>query len=114
MASKISKETAAIQRGIGEKYGMLWSAIFNFLISFTIAFARSWKLTVALLLFMPVMACVGGLIGSVFAGNLKGQLKAYAQSAGYAEQALNAIRIVHTYCNEALELANYSKYLERA
>lgn len=27
---------------------------------------------------------------------------------------MNAIRIVHTYCNESLELSNYCKYLERA
>ena len=40
-------------------------------------------------------------------------MKAYAQSAGYAEQALNAIRIVHTFCNEALEHRNYIKFLER-
>lgn len=41
-------------------------------------------------------------------------LKSYAQSAGYAEQALHSIRIVHTYCNEMLEHRNYVKYLDRS
>lgn len=41
-------------------------------------------------------------------------MRAYAQSAGYAEQALHAIRIVHTYCNERLEQTNYLKFLKRA
>ena len=41
-------------------------------------------------------------------------MKAYAQSAGYAEQALQSIKIVQTYCNEMLELKNYVKYLDRA
>lgn len=41
-------------------------------------------------------------------------MKAYAQSAGYAEQALQAIKIVHTYGNELLENKIYSKHLERA
>ena len=41
-------------------------------------------------------------------------MRAYSQSAGYAEQALSAIRVVHTYGMEALEVANYTKYLYRA
>ena len=41
-------------------------------------------------------------------------MKAYAQSAGYAEQALNAIKVVHTYGNEELEEKNYFKYLKRS
>jgi ATP-binding cassette subfamily B (MDR/TAP) protein 1 len=41
-------------------------------------------------------------------------MKAYAQSAGYAEQALSAIKVVHTYGQELLELKNYGKYLQQA
>jgi len=41
-------------------------------------------------------------------------MKSYAQSAGYAEQALQAIKVVHTYGQEELELKNYSKYLTNA
>ena len=39
------------------------------------------------------------------------QMRAYAQSAGYAEQALGAIKVVHTYGQEMLEESNYEKYL---
>jgi ABC-type multidrug transport system fused ATPase/permease subunit len=38
----------------------------------------------------------------------------YGQSAGYAEQALQAVKVVHTYGQEKLELKNYTKYLDRA
>ena len=41
-------------------------------------------------------------------------MKSYGQSAGYAEQALTAIKVVHTYGQELLELKNYTKYLDRA
>ena len=41
-------------------------------------------------------------------------MRAYAQSAGYAEQALSAIRVVHSYGQEELEYKNYAKYLQRA
>ena len=38
-------------------------------------------------------------------------MKAYTQSAGYAEQALGSIKVVHTYGSEKLELGIYSKHL---
>lgn len=41
-------------------------------------------------------------------------MKAYGQSAGYADQALNAIRVVAAYGQEEKEVRNYTKYLERA
>ena len=41
-------------------------------------------------------------------------MKAYGQSAGYADQALNAIRVVVAYGQELKEVQNYSKYLGRA
>lgn len=40
--------------------------------------------------------------------------KAYGQSAGYADQALNAIRVVAAYGQEEKELRNYTKYLKIA
>lgn len=41
-------------------------------------------------------------------------MKAYNQSAGYAEQAISAIKVVHTYGMEKMELENYVKYLGAA
>lgn len=41
-------------------------------------------------------------------------MKAYGQSAGYADQALNAIRVVVAFGQEQKEVKNYSKYLHRA
>lgn len=42
------------------------------------------------------------------------QMKAYAQSAGYADQALYAIRVVQSYGQESLENENYTAFLHRA
>jgi ABC-type multidrug transport system fused ATPase/permease subunit len=41
-------------------------------------------------------------------------MRAYAQSAGYAEQALSAIRVVQSYGQENLECENYTRFLDRA
>lgn len=38
-------------------------------------------------------------------------MRAYAQSAGYAEQALNAIRVVQAFGQEVREINNYNRHL---
>ena len=41
-------------------------------------------------------------------------MKAYAKSGGYAEQALNGIRVVSAFGQEDREVQNYEKYLGEA
>lgn len=41
-------------------------------------------------------------------------MKAYGQSAGYAEQALNAIRVVQAFGQEETEIRNYDRHLNKA
>ena len=114
MSSKISKECTAIQRGIGEKFGNIVMSISSFCLGYAFAFYWGWKFTLILLACLPVMIFSGTAMGMVSQGGIIEQLKAYSQSAGYAEQALFSIKIVHTYCNEALEHINYISYLEEA
>lgn len=100
MAARISKETAAIQRAIGEKFANIVMSVCSFLLGYAFAFYWGWILTLLLLACIPVMGCAGLILGISLQGGMIEQLKAYAQSAGYAEQALHSVRIVHTYCNE--------------
>lgn len=113
-ASKISAETAAVQRGLGDKISKVLEGIAGFLLGFAFSFYWGWKYTLILLVVVPVMAVVGGFMGSMMEAGMVESMKAYAQSAGYAEQALNAIRVVHTYGQELLEYGNYTKFLERS
>lgn len=114
MAAKISKEVAAIKRGTGEKIGNVMMSSSCFILGYVAAFYFGWKLTLILLVGLPAVMCAGIAMGASFETGAVESMKAYAQSAGYAEQALQSIKIVHTYRNEELELANYSKYLGRA
>jgi len=41
-------------------------------------------------------------------------LTGYAQSSGYAEQALSSVKVVAAFGMEAVEIKNYSKYLKSA
>ena len=68
----------------------------GFFIGFAFAFYWGWLLTLILLATVPVMILSGlGMAYSMEGG--EDSLRAYAQSAGYAEQALQGIKVVHTY-----------------
>lgn len=114
MASKIAKEVSAVQRGTGEKIGNIMMSASSFILGYIAAFTFGWKLTLILLAGLPAVMLSGVAMGASFETGAIETMKAYAQSAGYAEQALQSIKIVQTYCNEMLELNNYSKYLGRA
>ena len=59
MASKISKEVSAIQRGSGEKIGMFIMSYSSFVFGITFSFYFGWIFTLILMAFLPVMAISG-------------------------------------------------------
>mgnify|MGYP002631561046 FL=1 len=85
-----------------------------FFLGFAAAFALGWLYTLILFGMAPIIASTGVLMAIAMEDGFKEQMKSYGQSAGYAEQALQAIKVVHTYGQEKLELKNYTKYLDRA
>lgn len=86
----------------------------SFIFGFGFAFYWGWLLTCIYSVIFPLMMCLGGIMAATYSGGAVASNKAYAQSAGYAEQALQAVKVVHTYGNEKLEYNNYVKYLQRA
>ena len=88
MASKISKECSAIQRGTGEKVGNVAMAAASFIAGFAFSFYWGWLFTVILLGAFPFLALMGMGMGIAMQDGFGEQMRAYSQSAGYAEQAL--------------------------
>ena len=106
-------EVQTIATGVGQKFGSILYACFMSLFGFIFAFWKGWSLALVLLSFAPVVFVGMGFFTSVMQNNQKSALIAYGQSGGYAEQALNAIRIVVSFGQEQLEIRNYNKFLEQ-
>ena len=61
---------------------------------FLAAFYFGWFFTLILLAATPILVLVsGGMFAALSKGHIE-ELRAYAQSGGYAEQALSAIKVV--------------------
>ena len=80
----------------------------------TFAFTKGWSFSLVLLVAFPFLGFTTSLMTKILSKGSQETMKAYGQSAGYADQALNAIRVVAAYGQEEKEVRNYTKYLERA
>ena len=78
------------------------------------AFFKGWYFSCLLLCYFPILFGMTVFITFTFQRGFQDNMKAYGQSAGYAEQALNAIKVVFAFGMEETEISNYEKYLERA
>lgn len=111
LPAKISKETDMIRSGMGDKVGQAFMGLFQMIVGFALAFTYGAELAAWLLLFMPLIMFAAIFLFAGVIGGIREIAVAYAQSAGYAEQALHGIKVVHTYGQEVLESNNYKKYL---
>lgn len=101
-----------IRSGMGDKIGQYYMGLFQMLTGFVLAFFFGPQLAGWLLLFMPaIIICFICFLAGI-TGGIRELAVSYAQCAGYAEQALNGIKVVQTYGQEKLEGINYARYLE--
>lgn len=94
LSSKISKESQAIELALGDKAGQITFAIAMSISGFVVGFMKGWSLALAILAIAPVLFLSGAFFGKVQERGSEAAQLAFAQSAGYAEQALSAIRVV--------------------
>jgi ATP-binding cassette subfamily B (MDR/TAP) protein 1 len=113
MASRIAKETHAIELAIGKNIGQIFNNIGMICSAFVIAFTRGWIFSFAMLGMFPFMGISGFLFAKIMASGTSSNLRSYAQSAGYAEQALSSIRVVAANGQEKTEIALYNRFLDR-
>lgn len=88
-------------------FGMSISGLF-------FSFFKGWLYAAILLCYFPIMLFASVFIGFSISRGFSSNMQAYGQSAGYAEQALNAIKVVFAFGQEETEVENYVKYLNRA
>jgi ABC-type multidrug transport system fused ATPase/permease subunit len=64
MASKITKEMAALRRGSGAKFGQIVFAISSFVLGFGFSFYWGWLMNCILLAFVPLIVFTGVLMAA--------------------------------------------------
>mmetsp|Transcript_34052 Transcript_34052/g.25134 ORF Transcript_34052/g.25134 Transcript_34052/m.25134 type:complete len:218 (+) Transcript_34052:277-930(+) len=114
LSSRLRKEVYAISTGIGEKTGTIIFAFGMVVAGFAFAFIRGWSYSLCVLGAFPLVIIPTQAMTQIQQGGFIQSMKAYGQSAGYAEQALSAIRVVVAFGQESTEMLNYEAYLGKA
>nr|AAK19598.2 putative ABC transporter [Sterkiella histriomuscorum] len=114
LSSRLSKECQAIQKALGEKMGTIQLSMAMCFSGLFFAFFRGWWFSLILLFVFPIIFLMTFMITLAMQSGFMQNLRSYGQSAGYAEQALNAIKVVQAFGMEQTEMINYDKYLGRA
>ena len=77
MASRISKECTAIQKGVGEKIANIVYQISGFILGFAFSFYWGWLYTCILLGILPFAGVAGAFMGAMFEQGMVENMKAY-------------------------------------
>jgi len=97
LAARLSKECQSITKALGEKMGTIQLSLAMCFSGLFFAFFRGWLMSLILLAFFPFVFLMSHIITVVMQSGFSQNLKSYGQSAGFAEQALNAIRVVQAF-----------------
>lgn len=114
LSARLGKESLSIQKAIGEKFGQIWFCFALIFAGLTFATIKGWSFSLTVVAIMPFLAVMVVVLVKFAEKSEKEAIASYGQSAGYAEQALNSIRVVTAYGRQQFEIDNYVKYLDRA
>ena len=111
LPSKIGSLVMRYQGGIGEKVGKVLMSGSMFVAGVIVAFLYGWKFALSLLAIYPLTVLAAKRMGTARTSKAGSLRRAYSRCAGYAEEALSAVRTVYAFCAEQFEKSKYVKEL---
>jgi ATP-binding cassette, subfamily B (MDR/TAP), member 1 len=114
LTARVASDVDLIQAGIGDKVGSAVQYLSMFVTGFIIAFVFSWKLTLVIVSFFPLLAGSGAIIGKRTAGSTSEGQEAYGSAGAVASETLSLIRTVTAFGGQEEEAHQYEKQLDIA
>ncbi|OLL24370.1 Leptomycin B resistance protein pmd1, partial [Neolecta irregularis DAH-3] len=114
VTTRITSDTALIQDGISEKVVIVVSSLSSFISAFTIAFIKSWRLTLIMSCIVPLLAGIVGSISILLSKYSKESLNVYSVGGTLAEEVFSSIRSVQAFGTQDKVSAIYYDHLTLA
>ena len=111
-ASKMQSQLEFIELGLGEFLGKVLINSFIFIISFIFAFFGSWKLSLVILCFLPILVILGILFHKL---NIKGNTlvrQTWEVAGGIGEEIFYNIKTIASFANFEYELKRFYEKVE--
>ncbi|KAF8503872.1 P-loop containing nucleoside triphosphate hydrolase protein [Gautieria morchelliformis] len=97
IATRIQTDTHLLQQGTSEKVALVFNYSGAFFSGFALAYARSWRLALALSSILPCMIITGGILGKFLTAYKQLGRTAIAEGGSLAEEVISTIRTAHAF-----------------
>ncbi|KAK0487110.1 ste6-like protein [Armillaria novae-zelandiae] len=111
IATRIQTDTDLAQKGLGEKVPIAVSCVAAFICGFILAYARSWKLALAMTSIIPVIVVAGAAMNIRLSRNISKILRLIAEGGSVAEEVISSVRTVHAFGVQGTLAQVYNGYL---
>ncbi|OUM65780.1 hypothetical protein PIROE2DRAFT_41336 [Piromyces sp. E2] len=112
LSSRIINDSIIIEEGIGIKLGILCEHICKFLVCFVVAFINGWKLSLMVVIILPILALIIFTMVKILGKCITNMQRSYATIGGIAQEAFSQIRTIVSFGTEQKEIDRYVKNLE--
>ncbi|KAJ3146682.1 ATP-binding cassette, sub-B (MDR TAP), member 4 [Geranomyces michiganensis] len=112
LTARLAEDATLVQGLTGQTFAQIVSLISNFAVGLSIAFAKSWQLTLVVLACVPLVGVGGFMQLKSLTGAGEKAKSAYRDANSTANEALEQVRTVQTLTQEKAFLGQYSKLIE--
>lgn len=112
LVGHLGADVATVQQAMGKDLGDLILSLFSTIVSFSISFYRSWKMTLILVAVAPIMAISGCLVGDSVASVTSQGLSAFANASQKATETLSEVRTVKAFGMVKRSKADFDKEVD--
>ncbi|KAL7421323.1 GTPase-activating protein [Cryptotrichosporon argae] len=114
VATRIQTDCDLQQSAISEKVPIACSYLATFVTGFALAYARSWRLALALSAILPVIAITGGTMVRMMTKYTTASLGNVAKAGTLAEEAISSIRTIHAFGTAKIIGQNFDAYIDKS
>ncbi|KAK2167989.1 hypothetical protein NP493_1249g00076 [Ridgeia piscesae] len=112
LTSRLSVDTTVVRWVASGQLGLMISAVSSLVVAFGLAFVSSWKLTLADLVFVPLLMAAGYAMGQTIKGSAKRFMDMTEHGEKIASEAISSIRTVMTLTVEAKFEEKFNSYFD--
>ncbi|KAG2039964.1 P-loop containing nucleoside triphosphate hydrolase protein [Suillus americanus] len=112
VATRIQSDTLLVQLGISEKVTLAVTFISAFFVGFILAFARSWRLALALSSILPCMVVIGATMKTFVSKYTQLSLKHVAEAGSLAEEVISTVRTAQAFGTQKVLSGIYDKNID--
>ncbi|KAI0305296.1 multidrug resistance protein 1 [Multifurca ochricompacta] len=97
ITTRIQTDTHLVQQGLSEKVALVVSFLSAFFTGFILAYARNWRLALAMSSILPCIALTGAIMNKFMSRYMQLSLKHVAEGGTLAEEVVSTIRTAQAF-----------------